>query len=404
MKKIYQHTLSNGLTVIGEPDDSHKSCSIGFFVKTGARDETTKESGITHFLEHMMFKGTDKRNAIQLTMDMGNIGAQSNAYTSEENTVYYGAVIPEHFEDWMEILCDMIIPALDREEFDMERKVILEEIALYLDKPSFYFFDNSFRDYFEGHTCGASVLGSIESISAVSRDEMKAYYDRRYSTSNLALVATGKFDFDNFVKLAEKYTKNMTKWDAPREYVNFTPTVREKTFKKKNLSQAHLMFITGGPSHTDEERTAIQVLSSMIGDSTGSRLFWDIVRPGLAEAAICDVDERDGTGCILGYASLEVEKLDEVSEKLLKILNTPLKFSDEDLNRVKKKLKSRLVLSGETPQARLFAVGNGWLHRNNPESLESVAKRLEAVSRKEIERAVEKFAFEGWSKYVMVPE
>lgn len=165
MRSTFKKTqLSNGLTLLGESNPSNVSAAIGFFVKTGARDETPAESGLSHFLEHMMFKGTPTRSALQINLDLGNLGAQANAFTSEENTVYYAAVIPERFAEMQDLLTDMLRPSLDRGEFDMEKKVILEEIALYQDRPHFYLFENAFKDYFGDHPAGNSVLGSHASV------------------------------------------------------------------------------------------------------------------------------------------------------------------------------------------------------------------------------------------------
>ena len=138
-----KYTLENNLTLLGEVNPHAKSVALGFFVKTGARDETADVSGVSHFLEHMMFKGTEKRSALDVTYDLGNLGAQANAFTSEENTVYYASVLPEYFEDTLELLSDMLRPSLSQEEYDVEKKVILEEIALYQDHPMHILFEAS---------------------------------------------------------------------------------------------------------------------------------------------------------------------------------------------------------------------------------------------------------------------
>ena len=141
--KFKSTVLKNGLRVVGEQRSSAVSSALGFFVKTGARDEEADVSGVSHFLEHMMFKGTEKRSALDITYQLGAMGAQANAYTSEENTVYYAAVLPEYFSDALELLSDMLRPALTEEEFKVEKKVILEEIALYQDRPTHVLFEAS---------------------------------------------------------------------------------------------------------------------------------------------------------------------------------------------------------------------------------------------------------------------
>ena len=191
--------LDNGLTLLWEHLPQAQSAAIGYFVRTGARDETGKESGVSHFLEHMMFKGTAKRSSADIQYELGNLGAQANAFTSEENTVYYSAVIPENFSKMQELLTDMLRPALDKQEFDTEKKVILEEIALYQDKPYFYMMERAMLDFFAGHSAGSSVLGTSASISALENSEMAAYFARRYVPGNIVLVASGNFAVDKFV-------------------------------------------------------------------------------------------------------------------------------------------------------------------------------------------------------------
>src|SRR3990167_4020837 len=144
---VYEHTLSNGLKLIGERNSASKSAAIGFFVKTGARDETSQESGVSHFLEHMMFKGTARRNALQIALELGNLAAKANAYTSEECTVFFSAVLPEYLPAMTDLLCDMLRSSIDPKEFEVEKKVILEEIALYKDRPAYYLFERAFREY-----------------------------------------------------------------------------------------------------------------------------------------------------------------------------------------------------------------------------------------------------------------
>jgi predicted Zn-dependent peptidase len=178
-REMKKTVLSNGLTVVGEPNPANVSAAIGFFVRTGSRDENEQESGVSHFLEHMMFKGTATRSAEDITFQLGNIGAQANAFTSEENTVYYGAVIPEHLPAMQELLSDMLRPAIDPDEFSTEKNVILEEIALYQDRPTHVLFEKAYRTFYGTHPVGNSVLGSTDSISALTYEQMRGYFERR---------------------------------------------------------------------------------------------------------------------------------------------------------------------------------------------------------------------------------
>jgi predicted Zn-dependent peptidase len=374
--KVHKEVLSNGLTILAESNSANVSAGIGFFVRTGARDETERESGVSHFLEHMMFKGTPTRSA----------------------------VIPEKFNAMQELLSDMMRPALDPEEFSMEKKVILEEIALYRDRPHFYLFERAFKDYFGAHPAGNSVLGSDESISAVSRDEMKDYFDRRYSPSNMVLVGSGNFSLDQFVANAQKFCGNWKNFAVSRDVSRHGGSKTYKEFRRKNLSHSHAVLIAQGPGAQDEERYALSLLSNILGDSSGSRMYWELVDKGLADSASVDSDERDGTGCSMVYVSTSPSKLDDVVKKARGIVSSPLEFSDADLERAKAKIVSRIVLDGELPMGRLMSLGMEWTYRKTITPLSEIISRVRSVSRGDIERALAKYPMSDWSEYRLLPE
>src|SRR6059058_5980089 len=164
-----QHTLPNGLTVIGETSPSARSAAVGFFVRTGSRDETPEVSGVSHFLEHMVFKGTPRRSALDVNRDFDKIGANYNAFTSEENTVFYASILPEYLPQAVDILADILRPSLRDDDFTMEKNVIIEEIGMYDDQPGFLAFDHAKRVHFADHPLGNSILGTPASITALTR-------------------------------------------------------------------------------------------------------------------------------------------------------------------------------------------------------------------------------------------
>lgn len=396
--------LSNGLTLLGESNPANVSSAIGFFVKTGARDETAVESGLSHFLEHMLFKGTPTRSAIQINLELGNLGAQANAFTSEENTVYYAAVIPERFAEMQELLSDMLRPSLDPNEFAMEKKVILEEIALYQDRPHFYLFEQAFKDYFGSHPAGNSVLGTHASVSALTHQQMRDYFDRRYTPSNMTLVATGNFDWTSFVSQAERLCGSWTDHTTSRACSDHRARESSRVFTRKNLSQAHAFLVTRGPSAQGTERYAMAILATMLGDSTGSRFYWELINTGLAESASVDSDERDGTGCFSAYVSTTPDRLDSVVAIARRLLATPLDFSDEDLDRAKAKVISRIVLDGELPMGRLMALGLEWNYRRESTPLSTIIERVKRIVRSDIEKALHEYSLREWAEYRLVPE
>src|SRR5262245_45909761 len=201
--QFHTHQLKNGLEIIGETNSAARSVALGFFVRTGARDETPEVSGVTHFLEHMVFKGTPQRTAFDVNRDFDRIGAHYNAFTSEENTVFYAAILPEYLPQALDILADILRPSLRVEDFDVEKNVIIEEIGMYEDQPMWSAYDHAKRAYFAGHPLGNSILGTPESIRALTRDQMHAYFERRYVAPNILVAAAGNFDWRDLIRLVE---------------------------------------------------------------------------------------------------------------------------------------------------------------------------------------------------------
>ncbi len=201
--------LANGLVVIGEVNKSAKSAAVGFFVKTGSRDEVPGINGVSHYLEHMLFKGTEKLSALEVNEAFDKTGAQFNAFTSEENTVFYAAVLPEYLAEVTELWAELMRPALRDEDFDIEKNVIKEEIAMYKDMPNFDVMDRCRALHFDGHPCGNSVLGSEESIDGLTAEQMRDYFTRRYAPNNMVLACAGNFDWDRICSIAADFC---SKW------------------------------------------------------------------------------------------------------------------------------------------------------------------------------------------------
>src|SRR5580765_65834 len=202
---FHSQVLSNGLQLIGETSPSARSVALGFFVRTGARDETADVSGVSHFLEHMVFKGTPRRTALEVNRDFDRIGAHYNAFTSEENTVFYAAILPEYMPQAVDVLADILRPSLRGEDFDMEKNVIIEEIGMYEDQPMWSAYDHAKKAFFADHPLGNSILGTAESITALTREQMQTYYDRRYVAPNITVAIAGNFAWADAIPLIEKH-------------------------------------------------------------------------------------------------------------------------------------------------------------------------------------------------------
>jgi predicted Zn-dependent peptidase len=214
--------LGNGLTIIGEVNLGAQSAAVGFFVRTGSRDETPQISGVSHFLEHMLFKGTEALSALEVNEAFDRLGAKFNAFTSEENTVYYAAVLPEYLEAVTDLWSQLMRPTLRQDDFDMEKQVILEEIAMYLDMPDYLVFDRGRELFFKDHPCGNSVLGSIESITSLTAEQMRSYFHMRYAPNNITLACCGNFDFERLCRQVERHCGQ---WNS-EETTRTTPPYR----------------------------------------------------------------------------------------------------------------------------------------------------------------------------------
>lgn len=388
-----QTTLSNGLTLIAETNPSVYSVAAGFFVRTGSRDETAEVSGVSHFLEHMAFKGDDKFTADDINRVFDEIGAKYNASTSEEVTMYYAAVLPEYLERALELLSSLMQPSLRTEDFDMEKNVILEEISMYEDQPSFVCYDNIMDTHFSSHPLGQSILGTNESITALTSDQMRTYHRSRYHTGNITLAIAGNCDFQEAVALAEKYCSKIPTGQFARSLPAFTATPTSRMLLRDKLTTQHVMQMAPGPEARSDLRFAAELLSVIVGDDSGSRLFWELVDPGYAESADLSYSEYDGTGAWMSYLSCNPEEAAQNLERCHKVfadVNANGVTADE-LEQARNKAASRIVLRGERPMGRLSSLGGNWMYRGNYRSIADDLKAIRNVTLKEIREVLEKF-------------
>jgi predicted Zn-dependent peptidase len=379
----FKHTvLDNRLTVIGEESPSALSMAGGYFVRTGARDETPEISGVSHFLEHMLFKGTASRSAEDVNRQFDEIGADYNAFTGDEYTVYYGAVLPEHQTPLVDLLTDMMRPALRDDDFTMEKEVIREEIKLYKDRPQFTVMDEVRSTYYAGHPLGHSVLGTDESIVALQRDQMHAYWRRRYAPNNLILVLTGAFDWEQALQQIRQTTRGWQPAESPRETPPFQPEARAKVMANEKITRAHLSWMTPGVPAQSDERFAADIIGDVLGGGEGSRLYWELVHPGIADSASMSHNEEDGSGVFQGYASCDPDRAQEVVDRIRGVFRKAEAdgLTEGEIERSKRKIASALVLHDETPRGRLFHLGFDWQYRQKYVPIDEVIDRYLAVT------------------------
>lgn len=391
---FHHQTLPNGLTLIGETLPSSKSVAVGFFVRTGSRDEAPEESGVSHYLEHMLFKGTPRRSAADVNRDFDRIGANYNAYTSEENTVFYAAVLPEYLPDVIDILADILRPSLRVEDFDMEKNVILEEIGMYEDQPTWSAYDHARKLHFGSHPLGNTVLGSVESIKALTRDQMYMYFDRRYVANNVTAVAAGNYDWAKFAGWIAEACGGWKSGDAPRgPLVEALETRGPKGVAKAGTTMQHMILIAPGPTADAPSRYAADVLAVALGDDSGSRLYWELVDPGRVDSASVSFHEYQGAGTYYTSFSCEpdlaLENLDITKRVLAEVQKSGI--TAEELNQAKSKVLSRVVRSGERPMGRMQAVGMAWTNLRQHRGVDDELKAFESVTQDDIRAVLDRY-------------
>lgn len=404
--KFHQHQYANGLQLIGEVNPAALSTAIGFFVRTGARDEMPGESGVSHFLEHMVFKGTERRNSFDVNRDFDRIGADNNAYTSEESTVFFATVLPEYLPDAVDVLADILRPSLRKEDFDTEKQVILDEIARYDIQPAYACYERGKQIFFGEHLLGQSILGTRESITALTRDQMADYFGRRYSASNIVVSIAGNFNWSAAVGLIERHCGAWTGGPTGRRgRVEPRGTGGIHAIRREKVTQEYVECWAPAPPADSSLRHAGNILSSVVGDSSGSRLYWALVDPGLADSADMGYAEYDKAGVFL--ASLSCQPDD--AAKNLAILQETLAevqkhgITDEELTVARTRIASRIVRGSERTFRRMQGVAHDWIYLSKYHTLDEDLAAIDAVDQRAIGELLERYPLTNLTTVALGP-
>jgi predicted Zn-dependent peptidase len=403
---FHQQTLANGLQIIGESSPSARSLALGFFVRTGARDETGDVAGVTHFLEHRVFNGTPRRTALDVNRDFDRIGAHYNAFTSEENTVFYAAILPEYLPQAVDILADILRPSLRTDDFDMEKNVIIEEIGMYEDQPMWSAYDSAKRAYFADHSLGNTILGTPESIRALTRDQMHAYFERRYVAPNITVVATGQLDWLRLTTLVAEQCGGWNTGPVGRKGVRETKGSGVfQVVTKPKVAQEHVFLISSGPPADSTLRHAADTLAMVIGDDSGSRLYWALVDPGLADSADTSFHEYEGAGSFYTSFSCEPEQVEEnlaiIDELLADVQRDGI--TDAELHQAKNKIGSRVVRGNERPMQRMQALGNAWTYLHQYRTVDDELQAFDAVTLAAIREVLDRYPLDRVTTLALGP-
>ncbi len=397
------HTLDNGLTLVFETIPRIRSAALGFFIQTGSRDEAPHLLGISHFLEHMCFKGTPKRDWQQLSLDVDDLGAMWNAYTWWEGTAYFHWVQSDRAIDSIEILSDMMRANLPSDEFDMEKQVILEEIAMYHDQPDVLIVDDLIQEAFGDHPLGQSVLGTEDTVKSITRDLMAEYHRRRYVPNNLTFVITGAFDREEITRAVEAHCGNWRGSDHARKQA--TPIFRPSTriVQREGVAREHIALALPAPPSSDDHAPTADLLAVYLGASTNSRLYWSVIQQGLADEASAEYINFSDAGLFCVYLSVDPQNARQVLDIVRREMRDLKNGIDNDaLQRAKTKQATGMICSGENGLSRFSQiVGN--LSTNTPlKTLAEERAEIDAVTPKRIASYLEQYPLDADAALVAI--
>jgi predicted Zn-dependent peptidase len=399
--RFLHERLPNGLDVIAEVGDAAVSTSVGFFVATGSRDESDAVWGVSHFLEHMVFKGTPEISGDEINRRFDAMGAGVNAFTSEEDTVYYASVLPERQGEAVDLLARMMRPALRTADFDTEKLVILEEIRMYDDQPPFGADDRCRAAFFGRHPLARNVLGTIESITALDADAMRDYHRRRYAPGTLVLAASGAVDFPALVESARRLCGEWpTVAEAPRLGAAPPRAADRQAMERIHRPAATLDYavrMVAGPGENHDDRYAARLLAVLLGDSSGSRLYWSLVDTGEAEHASCQHHDFLDAGLFVTQLSCDAADIGRLLARIEEVYGETMAggIAAAELERARNKLASRVVLGGEKPLRRLFDVGLEWSHARTYRSVADALRLVESLSPADLDRVLHEWPLDG---------
>ena len=383
-------TLSNGVRVISEAMPHVRSVAVGIWIGTGSRRETPERNGISHFIEHMLFKGTTRRSAEDIARSVDSIGGNLDAFTAKELVCFNTKVLDQHLSLAFDVLADLVLNPLFREDdIEKEKGVILEEIKMEADSPDYLVHEIFSANFWKDHPLGKPILGTRETVKRFDRNAVLEYYSAAYMPSGLIVTAAGNLTHDRLVALVREHFENQKPGvPLPPEVVPSTHA-RIALRSKKSLEQVHLCL--GVPSYPlpHQERFSCYVLNTLLGGGMSSRLFQNIrERQGLAYAVFSELNPYRDTGCLSIYAGTSLESARQVVELILKEFRQ-LKESlvpEEELRRAKDHLKGSLMLSLESTASRMSNLARQEMYFGRFFTLDELVESIESVTAADVQR------------------
>jgi predicted Zn-dependent peptidase len=405
---IKQTRLDNGLTILSEHVPYVRSLSAGILVKTGSRYESIEEAGITHFLEHMLFKGTATRNSFKLANDIESRGGMINAGTSHEYTIYYVRGLDNELSTILDVLSDMIInPIFPAEELEKEKKVVIEEIKMYNDSPDDFVYEQLISQIFDKHPLGRPILGYEETINEYSREKLYAYMSKFYSPNNMIVSVAGNVNHDEIVDLIQKQFGHLKAVDEFQKTDEIPAFTKDRVVLRKEIEQTHLVIGRRALSSNSDDRFKFLLMNMILGVGFSSRLYQNIREKYGYCYSINTINQSFyDTGSFAVAAGTDEEYVDHLRELIFaefkKMAETPVSF--EELDSAKAKLNGMLLMGQESLNNRMNRMAKSEMYYGRYISLDEIEQNINKVTEEDIQSFCQDFLNpDFYSETVLLP-
>ena len=395
---VSRTTLPSGLRIVTEEVSTVRSVAFGIWANVGSRDESPSVAGASHFLEHLLFKGTTSRSALDISAAIDAVGGEMNAFTGKEYTCFYARVIDSDFSIAAEVICDMIKDSLVRsEDVDSERTVVLEEIAMRDDDPSDLVHDLFAETLYGDTPVGRPILGTVDSITNMSRKQVNDYYKKKYLPENLVIAVAGNINHERVVERVSKLLGEFLDSSAKPAALRPTTKIRAKGKGEIGLiyrksEQANILLGFPSIDRSDERRFALSVLTSALGGGMSSRLFQEVrEKRGLAYSVYASMQQFAGSGILSLYAGCNPDKATEVTSIFRQVLSDLITsgLSDEELERAKGQVAGSMVLGQEDTGSRMVRIGKSELVYGEIKSMDEILSNVRTVNQSAISELAE---------------
>ena len=396
VEHIFETRLTSGIHVLSEYIPSVRSAAVGVWVRQGSAHETDSDSGVSHLLEHMVFKGTERRSASEIALSLESLGGLLDAYTTREHTSYQARVLDEHLGKALDVLADLTLaPLLSDNDLELEREVILEEIAQVQDTPDDLVFEMHSDQLWQGHPYGRSILGTKTSVSQLSSDKLRQLHQRTYRGDNLIVAAAGNLCHEELVEAVSRlFPTHSSDVDDVSSVAEPEGIKHGDAFVARTSAQTHIVFGTNVPGHCHPDRYPLALLSSALGGGMSSRLFQKIrEKMGLCYSIYTYQSFYSAAGISGVYVATRPTTAQAAVEAISTELSTLAAsgLTAEELDKTKRQVKGQVMLSLESPGARLHRLASFALHKEPFVGLDGVLEKIDAVSFEEIQRVAEMY-------------